>query len=126
MKIPTITNYRVEEVEVPAPKAEQQIIHEALGLAAPALPPGPPRKMLKITLEADEFPTLELPLSLSVGDQTVTNLAISGGGTRMSGLIEAMPRQGDRIVLHFPALAGDEGVVLAGLFDRSRVITGTA
>ena len=49
MKIPTITDYRVEEVEVPAPKEEQQIIHEALGLAAPALPPGPPRKMLKIT-----------------------------------------------------------------------------
>ena len=35
MKIPTITNYRVEEVEVPAPKDEQQIIREVLGLAAP-------------------------------------------------------------------------------------------
>jgi hypothetical protein len=126
MKIPTITNYRVEEVEVPAPKAEQQIINEALGLAAPALPPGPPRKMLKITLEADEFPMMELPLALSVGSQVVTNLAISGGGTRMSGLIETMPQQGERIVLHLPSLAGDEGVVLAGLFDRSRVTTATA
>lgn len=125
MKIPTITNYRVEEVEVPAPKAEQQIIHEALGLAAPALPPGPPRKMLKITLEADEFPMLELPLALSIGEQAVTNLAISGGGTRMSGLVAAMPHQGDRIVLHLPSLADDEGVVLAGLFDRSRITTGT-
>jgi hypothetical protein len=126
MKIPTITDYRVEEVEVPAPKEEQQIINEALGLVAPALPPGPPRKMLKIILEADEFPMLEIPLALSIGEQAVTNLAIYGGGTRMSGLIDTMPRQGDRIVLHLPSLADDEGVVLAGLFDRSRIATGTA
>ena len=126
MKIPTITNYRVEEVEVPAPKDEQQIIREVLGLAAPTLPPGPPRKMLKITLEADEFPMLELPLALSVGGQAVTNLAISGGGTRMSGLIDTMPHQGDRIVLHLPSLADEEGVVLAGLFDRARITTGIA
>ena len=126
MKIPTITDYRVEEVEVPAPKEEQQTIHEALRLVPPALPPGPPRKMLKIILEADEFPMLEVPLALSIGDQTVTNVAIYGGGTRLSGLIEAMPHQGDRIVLHLPALAEDEGVVLAGLFDRSKIATASA
>lgn len=125
MKVPTITDYRVEEVEVPAPKDEQQIINEALGLAQPT-PSGPPRKMLKITLEADEFPTVELPFAISIGDQTVANLAVSGGGRRISGLIEAMPRQGDRIVLHFPSLAEEEGVVLAGVFDLAKLGTGTA
>ena len=52
---------------------------------------------------------LEIPLALSIGEQAVTNLAIYGGGTRMSGLIEAMPRQGDRIVLHFPRLPTMKG-----------------
>lgn len=126
MRVPNITDYSLKEVEVPAPKDEQQIINEVLGLAEPTLPPGPPRKMLKITLEADEFPMIEAPFSVSIGAQRVTNLMVFGGGTRLSGLVETMPSQGERIVVHLPSLADESGTVLAGLFDSSKLDTGIA
>ncbi len=126
MQMPNITDYSLEEVEVPAPKDEQQIISEVLGLTEPTLPSGPPMKMLKITLEADEFPMTETPFSVSIGGQRVTNLMLSGDGTHLSGLVETMPNQGERIVLHLPSLADESGTVLAGLFDASKLDTGIA
>ena len=126
MKVPNITDYSLEEVEIPAPKDRQQIINEVLGLAEPSLPPGPPRRMLKITLEADEFPMIEIPFSVSIGGQKVTNLMLSGDGTRLSGLVETMPNQGEQIVFHLPSLADESGTVLAGIFDASKLDTGIA
>lgn len=122
MRIPQITGYRLEEVEVPAPKDEQQIINEVLGLTEPAPPPGPPRRVLRVVLEADEFPITEVPLAISIGDQRLTGLAISGGGTQATAFVESMPNEGDPIVFHLPAAEG--GTLLAGHFDPSRLDTG--
>lgn len=121
MRIPTISDYHVEEVEVPAPKDEQQILYEALGIVPPSLPAGEPRKMIKITLDADDFPNnLEMPFSIVVGNQTLTNLNVWGCGKRISGLVSEMPREGDAIVMHFPTTEED-GAVLAGHFAMSKV-----
>lgn len=121
MRIPTISDYHVEEVEVPAPKDEQQILHEAIGIVPPSLPAGAPLKVIKITLDADGFPdNLEIPFSIVVGNQTLTNLSVWGGGKRISGLVSQMPHEGDAITMNFPTLEA-EGTVLVGHFDMSKV-----
>ncbi len=123
MRIPTITDYRVEEVEVPAPMDEQQSLLEDLGIVPPSLPAGPPRRMIKITLEVDEFPEkANMPLTIVVGRQTLTNISVWGGGRSISGLINQMPHEGDQIVMRFPT-TGEEGTVLAGTFDTSKVVS---
>lgn len=122
MKVPQITGYRLEEVQLPAPKDEEQVIREALGLTE-RIPPGPGRKMIRITLEADdEFPIVEMPLAISIGDQVLTGLAVSGG--QASAFIETMPQDGEQIVFHAPFAEG--GTVLAGHFDSSKLDTGIA
>lgn len=121
MRIPTISDYHVEEVEIPAPKDEQQILREAMGVDPPSLPPGPPRKVIKITLDADDFSeNLEIPFSIVVGSQTLTNISVWGGGKRISGVVSEMPREGDAIVMNFPTVE-EEGTVLAGSFQMSKV-----
>lgn len=121
MSTPNITGYRLEEVVLPAPKTEEQVIREALGLTE-RIPPGPGRKVLKITLEADEFPDTEMPLEISIGDQFLTELNISLG--EASAFIETMPQDGEEIVFHSPLVEG--GTVLAGHFDSSKLDTGIA
>ena len=121
MKVPQITGYRLEEVQLPAPKDEEQVIREALGLTERS-PPGPGRKMIRITLEADEFPVTEMPLEISIGDQFLTELNISLG--EASAFIETMPQDGEQIVFHTPSAEG--GTVLAGHFDSSKLDTGIA
>ncbi len=107
---------------MPAPKSDQQIIREVLGLAPPTPPSGPPRRMLRITLEGDFFPEGEQPYEITIGDQRLAALAVGPGGQQASGLIERAPAAGEQIALVFPTqpLTGESGegrVMLAGNFD---------
>jgi hypothetical protein len=125
---PNITGYRLEEVEVPAPKPEQQIINEVLGITPPTPPPGPPRRILKIIIEGDEFPMSELPFSITIGDQTLRGLSVTNGGKQATAYIEQTPQQGEQIALHFPFIPTEEEgrTLLAGVFDIGRLDTGVA
>lgn len=123
MDAPNIKGYRVEEVEVPAPKEERQAILESLRLAPPTPPPGPPRRMIRITLEADVFPLTNEPYDIFIGNQKLQALAVAPGGRRASALIEQVPAQGEQIAFHMPG-EGAEGqpvVMLAGNFDTSKL-----
>lgn len=120
--LPTVTGYRLKEVQIPAPKSEQQIINEVMGVTAPTPPPGPPRTVIKVIIDVDDFPINEMPFQIFVGDQSLKALAVSGTGKEISGIAEETPHQGDRIVLHFPVLTSDEPAsLLAGTFDINRL-----
>lgn len=119
MTIPTITRYRIEEIEVPPPKNEQQIINEVLGIVEPTPPSGEPRRMLRITLEGEGFPTTEMPFEISIGNQTFGALEIFADGKRASGLIGTAPNEGDPIAFHTPSVQG--GTVIADQFQISKL-----
>ncbi len=127
LEAPNITSYRIEEVEVPAPVSEEQAIREVLGASEPA-PRGPGRRMLRITLEGDRFPEIEVPFSISIGDQTLVGLTVSPDGSQASALMERVPNEGDAIAFHFPreARATEGGVLLAGHFETSKLEGGIA
>lgn len=119
MRAPDITRYRIEEIEVPPPKDQQQIINEVLGLVEPKPPSGEPRKMLRVTLEGEGFPIMEVPFGISIGNQTLTALEILAGGKQAAGLIEALPNEGDPIAVHTPLVEG--GTLIAGHFQMSKL-----
>lgn len=124
MNIPDIKGYRVEEVEVPAPKEQRQAILEALQLSPPTPPPGPPRRMIRITIEADEFPMTNMPYDIFIGSQKLQALAVEPGGNRASALITQLPAQGEPIAFHMPDIgsaSGEPVVMLAGNFDVSKL-----
>jgi hypothetical protein len=128
MIVPNIIGYRIDEVEVPEPKPDDQIIREVLGLA-PVAPRGAPRRMLRITMAADQFPqTTEPPYNITIGDQMLRGLEIAPDGRRASGLIAAMPAEGDVIALRVPTKPqlGQDGVMRAGLFEHAKLDIGVA
>lgn len=128
MIIPNIQRYKIEEIEVPAPKVREQIIREALGINPPTPPPGPPKKMFKITMEADMFPHTNRPYNISIGNQRLVALATTPGGFRATGLLEQMPSAGEEIAFHFSAVeeGGEARTVVAALFDTAKLDSGIA
>lgn len=121
MQIPNITRYLIEEIEMPPPKEEQQIINEVLGIIAPTPPSGEPRRMLRVTLKGEGFPTTEIQFGISIGNQKLTALKIFGDGKKASGLIETMPSEGEPIAFHMPIIEG--GTVIAEHFQTSKLDT---
>lgn len=123
MHVPHIKGYRVEEVEVPAPKEQRQAILESLGLAPRTPPPGPPRRMIRITLEADAFPLTNEPYDIFIGSQKLEALAVEPGGRRASAFIAQVPSQGEPIALHLTNEGTTEqsAVMIAGNFDVSKL-----
>jgi hypothetical protein len=124
---PNITRYRIEVVEVPAAKDETQIIREAIGLTPPTPPPGPPTRMLRITLQGDQFPVSEQLYDIRIGDQKLNSLAITGGGTSATGYLQRMPREGEAIAFHVePLRSAEPQVLVAENFDLSKLDDATA
>lgn len=121
MQVPSISKYRIEEIEVPPPKDEQQIISEVLRIVEPVPPSGEPRRMLRITLEGEGFPMTETPFEISMGNQKFGALEIFADGKRVSGLIETVPKEGDLIVFHTPLV--ESGTVIAERFQTSKLDT---
>jgi hypothetical protein len=124
MDIPDIKGYRVEEVEVPAPKEQRQAILESLKLAQPSPTPGTPRRMIRITIDADTFPMTNMPYDIFIGNQKLQALAVEPGGNRASALIAELPAHGEPIAFHMPNTGGATGqtvVVMAGSFDTSKL-----
>lgn len=121
--MPNITGYRVEEVEVPAPKEQRQAILESLKLAPATLPSGPPRRMILITIEADAFPLTNQPYDIFIGSQKLEALAVEPGGGRASAFIAHVPTQGEQIAFHMPRGGADgrPAVMIAGNFDTSKL-----
>jgi hypothetical protein len=128
MIIPDIKRYKIEEVEVPAPKEREQVIREALGISPPTPPPGPPRKMFQITIEADMFPHTNTPYNISIGNQKLLALATTPGGFRATALLERVPSAGEEIAFHFPAIeeGGEARTVVAAVFDTAKLDSGIA
>lgn len=123
MGVPNITGYRVEEVEVPAPREQRQAILESLKVVPPT-PPGPARRMIRITIEADALPITNRPYDIFIGNQRLRALSVEPGGNRATALIEQVPAEGEPIAFHMPAIgegAGRPAVVLAGNFDTSKL-----
>jgi hypothetical protein len=125
-RVPNITGYRIEVVESPAPKDEDQIDREALGIDPPSPPPGPPTRMLQITLTGDLFPITERSYDIAIGDQVVGALAINGPGTSATGLLQRMPRAGEPIAFRIaPTVDQDPTaepqVLVADNFDLSKL-----
>jgi hypothetical protein len=121
MALPNITGYRLEIVEVPAPKDETQIVLEVLGAVPRTPPPGPPTRMLMITIEG-EFPVGETPYQVRIGDQVLGSLAIVGAGTGARGLLQRRPRAGEEVALLFrPPDSPEPQVLVAAAFDPSIV-----
>ena len=123
MNPPNITGYRVEEVEVPAPKEHRQAILESLGIVPPT-PAGPPRRMIRITIDADAFPLTNMPYDIFIGSQKLQALAVEPGGNVASALIAELPVQGEPIAFHMPRIGGAVDrteVMLAGNFDVSKL-----
>jgi len=127
MQLPHIAGYRLEIVEVPAPKGRDQIIREVLGAAPVSPPPGPPTRMLRITIEGASFPLGETPFEVRIGDQVLQSLAITGPGTGATGLLQRPPREGEEIALHVhsPGVAEPQ-VLIAGRFDPAILDDATA
>lgn len=127
METPRISGYRLEYVDVPAPKDEAQIVREVLGASPPTPPPGPPTRMLQITVEGTRFPITETPYEVHVGDQVLQSLAITGPGTGARGLLQRRPREGEQVAIHVPEPeSADPQVLVAGVFDPSLVTDMTA
>jgi len=124
---PIITGYRLEVVEVPAAKDEDRIDREALGIDPPTPPPGPPTRMLRITLEGDGFPVAERRFDIRIGDQLLAGVEILGHGTGARGFLQRPPRAGEEIALHVdtPGQA-ERQVLVAEAFDPSKLDDATA
>ena len=123
MSVPNITGYRVEEVEVPAPREQRQAILESLKVVPPT-PPGPTRRMIRITIEADAIPITNRPYDIFIGQQRLEALSIEPGGNRATALIAQIPAQGEPIAFHMPSVgegAGQPVVMIAGNFDTSKL-----
>jgi hypothetical protein len=75
-----------------------------LGISPPTPPPGPPTRMLRLTLRGGVFPVTEQPYEIRIGDQTLDSLEIIEGGTAATGLLQRMPREGEPIALHVMSL----------------------
>lgn len=119
MQAPIITSYRIEEIELPPPKSEQQILYEVMGIVEPNPPVGEPRKVLEITLEGDGLEMSGTPFDISIGDQVLDCLKVFGGGARVSGLIERVPNEGDQIVIHTGM--EEDSTLIAGHFEISKL-----
>jgi hypothetical protein len=127
MRVPNITGYRIESVEIPIAKDEEQIIREAIGLTPPTPSPGSAGRRLRITIEGDRFPIGERSFEIRIGDQRLTSLAITGGGTSATGFLDRMPEDGEAIAFHVSPPAGSEPrVLVAENFDRGKLIDATA
>jgi hypothetical protein len=129
--VPAITGYRIELVEVPAPKDEDRIDREALGIDPPSPLPGPPTRMLQITLSGSLFPITERTYDIAIGDQVVGALAIDGPGTSATGVLQRMPREGEPIAFRFaPTVdqdpADEPRVLVAENFDLNKLDDATA
>lgn len=130
-RLPNITGYRIEVVELPAPKDEDQIDREVLGIEPPSPPPGPPTRMLQITLTGDLFPVTERAYDIAIGDQVLDALAIDGPGTSATGLLQRMPREGEQIAFRVAPVGdeeptGEPRVLVAERFDLSKLDDATA
>lgn len=124
---PNITGYRLEVVEVPAAKDEDQIDREALGIDPPTPPPGPPTRMLRITLEGGGFPVTERRFDIRIGDQVLDGVEILGHGAAARGFLQRPPREGEEIALRVDTPGQDERqVLLAEAFDPSKLDDATA
>lgn len=120
MELPRISGYRLEFVDVPAPKDEAQIVREVLGVSPSAPPPGPPTRMLRITIEGSRFPILDTPFEVRIGDQVLQSLAVTGPGTGLRGLLQRRPQEGDEVAIHVPsAEPSTSQVLIAATFDPS-------
>jgi hypothetical protein len=119
MQQPRISGYRIEYVDVPAPKDEAQIVREVLGASPPTPPPGPPTRLLRIiTVEGSRFPITETPFEVRIGDQVLQSLAIIGPGTGARGMLQHRPQEGDEIAIHVAEPEStDPQILVAGVFD---------
>lgn len=127
LRLPNITGYRIETVEIPIAKSEEQTIREAIGLTPPTPSAGTAGTRLRIILEGDLFPLGERPFEIRIGDQRVTAMAITGGGTSATGFLDRMPQEGEPIAFHVTPPAGAAPQVLvAESFDRSKLTDATA
>ena len=122
----SITGYRLEYVDVPAVRDKYEIFREVLS-GSPPSPPGPPTRMLQITIEGDVFPITQEPYEVRIGDQVVRSLSIHGTGAAASGLLQRRPSEGDQIAIHVPTRAAEEPqVLIAGVFDPGLLDDATA
>ena len=119
MRVPQITGYRIEEVQIPGPRDDNEVPDEVLGITGSGAPEPPPITVLKITIDADDFPDSEMPLMVTIGDQSLSDVTVSADGKTATAYIDHLPSEGDAIA--FNVSPDNSETLLAGNFEMSKL-----